>query len=55
MKERNYKGSVKYVRKILLYDPIQEEALEMVEVIRKNRINFKLSDITNARPRVSSG
>jgi len=55
MKGRNYKGSIKYVRKILLYDPIQEEALEMVEVIRKNRITFKISDITNARPRVSSG
>jgi tetratricopeptide (TPR) repeat protein len=55
LKERNYKGAVKYVRKILLYDPIHEEALEMVEVIRKNRITFKISDITNARPRVSGG
>ena len=55
MKERNYKGASKYVRKILYYDPIHEEALEMVKEIRKNRIRFKMSDITNARPRVSSG
>jgi hypothetical protein len=53
--QRNYKGAVEYVRKILLYDPIHEEALEMVEEIRKNRITFKLSEVTNARPRVSSG
>jgi hypothetical protein len=53
--QRNYKGAVTYVRKILLYDPIHEEALEMVDVIRANRINFRLSDITNARPRVSGG
>ena len=55
MSQRNYKGSVKYVRKILLYDPIHEEALEMVEEIRKNRISFRLSEITNARPRVTGG
>jgi len=55
LNERNYKGAVEYVRKILLYDPIHEEALEMVEEIRKNRITFKLSDITNARPRVTGG
>lgn len=53
LKERNYKGTVPYLRKILYYDPINEEALEMVEVIKKNRINFKASDITNARPRVT--
>lgn len=53
--QRNYKGAVEYVRKILLYDPIHEEALEMVETIRKNRITFKISDVTNARPRVSGG
>jgi hypothetical protein len=55
MKERAYKGAVEYVRKILLYDPIHEEALEMVEEIRKNRISFRLSEITNARPRVTGG
>ncbi len=55
MKERNYKGASEYVRKILYYDPIHEEALEMVKQIRKNRIRFKMSDITNARPRVSGG
>jgi tetratricopeptide (TPR) repeat protein len=55
MKGRNYKGAVEYVRKILYYDPIHEEALEMVEEIRRNRITFKLSDITNARPRVTGG
>jgi ribosomal protein S20 len=55
MNERNYKGAVEYVRKILLYDPIHEEALEMVEEIRKNRINFRLSEITNTRPRVTGG
>jgi tetratricopeptide (TPR) repeat protein len=53
--ERNYKGAVEYVRKVLLYDPIHEEALEMVEEIRRNRITFKLSEITNARPRVTGG
>jgi len=53
--ERNYKGAVEYVRKILLYDPIHEEALEMVEEIRKNRITFKISELTNARPRVTGG
>ena len=51
--QRNYKGTIPYVRKVLYYDPINEEALEMVETIRKNRITFKTSDITNARPRVS--
>ncbi|MCK6461249.1 MAG: hypothetical protein L6Q95_15305 [Planctomycetes bacterium] len=55
MKERAYKSAVEYVRKILLYDPIHEEALEMVEEIRKNRISFRLSEITNARPRVTGG
>ncbi len=55
MKERNYKGAVEYVRKILLYDPIHEEALEMVEEIRKNRISFKISELTNAKPRVTGG
>lgn len=53
--ERNYKGAVEYVRKVLLYDPINEEALAMVEEIRKNRISFKLSEITNAHPRVTGG
>lgn len=55
MKERAYKGAIEYIRKILLYDPIHEEALEMVEEIRKNRISFRLSEITNARPRVTGG
>ncbi|MGH7161886.1 MAG: hypothetical protein ACREID_00265 [Planctomycetota bacterium] len=55
MRERNYKGAVEYVRKILLYDPIHEEALEMAEEIKKNRIHFKASDVTNARPRVTGG
>jgi len=53
--QRNYKTAAEYVKKILLYDPIHEEALEMVEEIRKNRISFKLSDVTNARPRVTGG
>lgn len=55
MKERAYKSAVEYVRKILLYDPIHEEALEMVEEIRKNRITFRISELTNARPRVTGG
>ncbi len=55
MKERAYKGAVEYVRKILLYDPIHEEALSMVDEIRKNRITFKASDISNARPRATGG
>ncbi len=55
MQQRNYKGAVKYVRKVLYYDPIHEEALDMVEEIRKNRITFKVSELTNARPRVTGG
>ena len=55
MGQRNYKGAVEYVRQLLIYDPINEEALEMVEEIRRNRITFKVSDITNARPRVTGG
>lgn len=55
MSQRNYKGSIEWVRKVLMYDPIHEEALEMVEEIRENRITFKISDITNARPRVTGG
>ncbi|MHC4931770.1 MAG: hypothetical protein ACYTGV_06225 [Planctomycetota bacterium] len=55
LQQRNYKGAAEYVRKLLYYDPIHEEALEMVEEIRKHRIVIKVSDITNARPRVTSG
>ncbi|MGQ0613014.1 MAG: hypothetical protein ACT4PV_04635 [Planctomycetaceae bacterium] len=55
MSQRSYKTAAEYVRKILLYDPIHEEALEMADEIRKNRISLKLSDITNARPRVTGG
>lgn len=55
LRERNYKGAVEYVRKILLYDPIHEEALAMAEEIKRNRIQFKLSDVTNTRPRVTGG
>lgn len=55
MRQRNYKAAATYVRKVLLYDPIQEEALDMAEEIRRNRITFKVSDITNARPRVTGG
>jgi len=53
--QRNYKGAIPYVRKVLIYDPIHEEALEMVEEIRENRIAFKLSDITNTGPIVNGG
>ena len=53
LQQKNYKGAVKYVRNILFYDPINEEALDMVETIKKNRISFKASDITNAKPRVT--
>jgi tetratricopeptide (TPR) repeat protein len=53
--ERNYKGAVEYVRKVLLYDPINEEALDMAEEIRKNRIHFKASEISNTKPRVKGG
>ena len=49
MRGRNYKGAVRTVQKILFYDPIHEEALEMARVIRKNRITFKASDITGIR------
>ncbi len=55
IKGRNYKGAVKYVRNILFYDPINEEALDMVDEIKRNRITFRASDITNTRPRVTGG
>jgi len=55
MRDRNYKSAVDSVRKILYYDPIHEEALEMKAEIERNRIHFKASDITNARPRVTGG
>jgi len=55
LKQRNYKGAKDYVIKILHIDPINEEALDMVKEIQRNRISFKASDITNARPRVTSG
>ncbi|MFQ5844836.1 MAG: hypothetical protein ACE5JG_07600 [Planctomycetota bacterium] len=53
--QRNYKRAALYVYKVLLYDPIHEEALEMKEEIGRNRIRFKASDITNARPRQTGG
>ena len=49
MRDRNYKGAAKMVEKILFYDPIHEEALEMGRKIRKNRISFKASDITGIK------
>ncbi len=55
MRDRNYKAAVDSVRKILYYDPIHEEALEMKAEIERNRIHFKASEITNARPRVTGG
>ena len=55
LSQRNYKGTIPYVQKILYYDPIHEEALDMVETIRKNRITFRVSELTNAYPRVSGG
>jgi hypothetical protein len=55
LSQRNYKGTIPYVQKILYYDPIHEEALDMVETIRKNRITFRVSELTNAHPRVSGG
>jgi tetratricopeptide (TPR) repeat protein len=45
LRQRNYKGTVEYVRQVLLLDPIHEEALKMVEEIRKNRIHFESSGI----------
>jgi tetratricopeptide (TPR) repeat protein len=57
VRERNYRGAVEYVRKILLLDPLHEEAWELVRVIEKNRIHFKSSDIGTApdRPRGDDG
>jgi len=49
MRDRNYKGAAKMVEKILFYDPIHEEAMEMGRKIRKNRISFKASDITGIK------
>ena len=49
MRERNYKGAVKLVEKILFYDPINEEALDMGREIRKKRIHFKASDRTGIK------
>jgi len=49
MRGRNYKGAVETVQKILFYDPIHEEALEMARIIKKNRITFRASDITGIR------
>jgi len=49
MRERNYKSAAKMVEKILFYDPIHEEALEMGREIRKKRIHFKASDITGIK------
>jgi hypothetical protein len=55
MRDRNYKRATEYVRNILYYDPIHEEALEIKAEIDANRITRKVSDITNARPRVTGG
>jgi len=49
MRERNYKSAAKMVEKILFYDPIHEEALDMGREIRKKRIHFKASDITGIK------
>ena len=53
--QRSYKRAVLYVYKVLLYDPINERALEMKAEIARNRIHFRVSDISNAKPRVSGG
>ena len=53
--QRNYKRAVLYTYKVLLYDPINERALEMKAEISRNRIHFRVSDISNAKPRVSGG
>ena len=55
MRDRNYKRAWEFVHKVLLYDPIHEDALEIRDEIKKKRITFKVSDITNARPRVNGG
>lgn len=55
MKERNYRGAVKMVQKILFYDPIHEEALEMARIIRKNRIHFKASDRSGIKGPIVTG
>jgi hypothetical protein len=48
MRQRNYKGTVEYLRQILLLDPIHEEALDMVDEIRRNRIHFESPGIGTA-------
>ncbi|MHC4940429.1 MAG: hypothetical protein ACYTHK_15930 [Planctomycetota bacterium] len=55
MRERNYKRAVETVQKILFYDPIHEEALEMARIIRKNRITFKASDRTGIKGPIVTG
>jgi hypothetical protein len=55
MRERNYRGALKMVQKILFYDPIHEEALDMAREIRKKRITFKASDITGIRGPIVTG
>jgi hypothetical protein len=50
LRERNYKGTIECVRKILLLDPIQEEALDMIEEIKRNRIHFRSSETGGAVP-----
>lgn len=55
MRERNYKRAVETVQKILFYDPIHEEALEMARIIRKNRITFKASDRSGIKGPIVTG
>lgn len=50
IRERNYKETAEYVRKVLLLDPIHEEALKMIEDIEKNRIGFRSSATGGAVP-----
>jgi len=55
MRERNYKRAVETVQKILFYDPIHEEALEMARIIKQNRITFKASDRTGIKGPIVTG
>ena len=55
MKDRNYKRAWEYVHAVLRYDPIHEEALEIRDEIKENRLTRKVSTTSNVKPRVNGG
>jgi len=55
MRDRNYKRAWEYVHSVLRYDPIHEEALEIRDEIKENRLTRKVSTTSNVKPRVKGG